>query len=282
MVQSRLRDILDRSDFAFLFNGISNPPGRACELESVRVFDSDDTVSFLFSCTRVLVVPDGETRSLEHLFLARIPVIVRYLFRYALVEISIPHFSEPAGFSTNSSHRTPERYQAITTYTRSELQQILPHRIRAINFAKLTLYLEAHCDAVDMGWRIEPQEEAEFDLTQSLIPLKKILGSFSKQLKDECQRRGRNDLLSGLNLYQVFRALKEDSYTYSLVLQAPIGRRGGEYLISALYGPRNAAGDPILFVPDNNRSVIESIRDAVNQSQIVEIINPYDLDALLA
>ena len=277
----KVRDIWHSGKFRYCFNGFTEPRGRACELESVRVFEEDSVVSFLFSCTRVLVVPDGQPGSFEYLFLTRIPVVVRFLFEHELVEMAMPTFSEPLRVS-DFDNAVPGRYQAISSSVRSQLVNLLPDGLGPVNFAKFTLYLEVCLDAVDMGWRIEPQDEASFDLRQRLVPLKRILDSFSESLNRELKRRNLDSPILDMDLYKVFRSLKERSYTYHLVLEVPIGRRGGKYLISTLYGPPNSGSDPFLWIPGNGAPVISLIHDAISESQTARINNPYNIDLLFA
>ncbi|MFX1485029.1 MAG: hypothetical protein ACFFCP_17765 [Promethearchaeota archaeon] len=273
---------LSNSDFEPYGNGMIRPPGRYCQLESVHIPNSTDSIiSLLFSCTRVLIIPGGQPGSFEHFFLTRIPVIVRILYRYGLVEVTMPIFSEPACIPSDSSHRLPDKYQVINLSTRSALVNIVPYQLRPVNFPQVTLYLETCVGAVDMGWRIEPLREAEFDLTQGTIPLKKILTSFSESLRDECSKQGLVHPLTEIDIYQVFRALKEQSYTYSFVLDAPLGHREENILLQTFYGPPNSGYDPVLLIP-KFASIVEKVREVIQQSQIVNITNPYNLKSLLS
>jgi hypothetical protein len=180
---------LFRSDFVMKNNGIRRPGSRACMLESTRIDTRANVLSLLFSCTRILVVPDGQYGSLENYFLARIPVLVRLLFEHRLFEISMPTFSEVPDASSTSPSRVPERYQAIVESAMAAFLQFLPGQPFTISFRKVALYLE-ELGAEDMGWIIEPQHEATFDLT-GLVPLKKVLGSLSEDFRAECIRRGK-------------------------------------------------------------------------------------------
>jgi hypothetical protein len=261
---------------------MTHPAGRSCELESVRVCDSGDTVSLLFSCTRVLVIPEGQPHNFQDLFLARIPVVVRVLFRTQLIEISMPPFSEPAGLYPSTPSKVPERYQVVIQSGQAQLIGVVPYSPRGVSYRNITLYLETCLKAVDMGWRIEPSNETVFDLTQGLIPLREILDSFSQSLAKECADRKIDDPLSRINLYHVFRALKDQSHTYSLILRAPIGQRGGNVLLSTLYGPRNSGYVPLLLLGKTNAGIMKHLREAVNQSQITGVENPYDLSTLFA
>jgi hypothetical protein len=158
--------------------------------------------------------------------------------------------------------------------------QIVPYPLNRINFPKITLYLETYLAAIDMGWRIGPAQEAEFNLTQGLIPLRDILEGFSRSLARECSDRNLENPFADLNLYEVFRTLKEQSYTYSFVLRTPLGVRHGKILLSTLYGLPDSGEEPILLVQGNDEGVMENLRNAVKESQVAELDNPYDLETL--
>jgi hypothetical protein len=271
------------TDLVTMRNGLVEPSGRSCGLESTRVDRDRNTLSLLFSCTRILVVPDAQYSSVENYFLARVPVMVRLLFDYELVEISMPAFSEVSGATTGAAHRMPERYQLTVENAIAAAIQILPgpKGLRTISFQKVMLYLEQNMNAQDMGWKIEPEHEAAFDL-RGLVPLKNVLNNFSESLKAECIKRGiPSHPLANTDLYRIFRALKEQSYTYLLVLDAPVRSRGGGQSISALYGPENSLYPPVLWIPGIDRFIAEAIRGAVRESQVVQVSNPYDLNSLL-
>lgn len=276
----RAHDSVFGSDFAWEFNGLLEPPGRACRLESTLIDREANELSLLFSCTRILVIPDAPYRSVEYYFLARIPVVMRLLFDCGLIEVSMPFFAEAPKAVPDESSRTPERYQRTVRNARAASVQYLPDAPTAFSFRKFTLYLEQELGAKDMGWEIEPQHQAAFDL-HGLIPLKEVLDNFSEGLQAECARRGiESHPLADVDLYATFRAIKERSYTYLLVLQAALGPRGGQYNVSTLYGPENSDYTPILWVQGNSRQVAESLREAAANSQTAEIGNPYDLDSL--
>ncbi len=268
------------NNYLNLFNGINQPSGRNCELESININRDDNIVSLLFNCTRVLVKPEGNQANFEDYFLARIPVIVRVLFEHSLIEISMPTFSEPWALFSNSN--IPTRYQFIVDSALTEYLNIVPFSFNSLNFKNFTLFLEKEFNAIDMGWKIEPQHEAAFDLTQGVISLRDILNNFSTSFKEECKSRGKDHPLSKIDLYQIFRALKEQSYTYSLVLQTPIGDRGGHFKVSVLNGLPNTHYLPIIIIPKNRKSVINCIRHSVNKSQTEKIDNPYVLDAIFS
>jgi hypothetical protein len=168
------------SDFATFYNGMKKPKGRSCELESVKISHSENVVSFLLSCTRILTTPEGRQADFRDFFLARIPVVMRLLFDHQLIEISLPSFSEPVRLFPDTPFNIPARYQAVIESAQAWLVNTFSAPPRTINFGQVTLYLEAEHHAIDMGWRIAPQSEAEFDLRQGAIPLQKILESFSE------------------------------------------------------------------------------------------------------
>lgn len=269
---------LTNDGFQMVFNGLTDPAGAACKLESIRIH-GEDTASLLFSCTRVLLAPEGQMGNYNTFFLARVPVLAYFFFSRRLLEISMPTFSEAASVHSNST-RIPERYQIIAQGIQPIISKIAPGELGGIGFKKLTLFLENQLGAVDMGWKIEPEQEAAFDFTQNVVPLRKILDAFSQSLRAECQQRGCHFPLR-TDLYNLFRALKEQSYTYSLVLQVPLGDRKGIVKASTLYGPPNTGYPPILLLDRNRLDVCNNLIDAVDRSQTEEIENPYDLDKIL-
>jgi hypothetical protein len=131
-----------------------------------------------------------------------------------------------------------------------------------------------------MGWQIEPQESASFDLKQNVVPLKKIFESFSDTLKIECDVYGIENPLEKIQLYKIFRALKEQGYTCQMVQSVPFGARGGKILISLLNGNRNSTPS-IFLLSDRNYSIINKLRMEVWKSQLVKVPNPYIIDNLL-
>jgi hypothetical protein len=269
------------SDFAIFCNSMIKPKGRSCELESVKIHHSERVISFLLSCTRILTIPEGRQADFRDFFLARIPVVMRLLFDHQLIEISLPVFAEPVRIYPNMPFSVPARYQAVIESAQAWLANTLSAPPRTINFGQVALYLESELHAIDMGWRIAPQSEAEFDLRQGAIPLRTILESFSESLKNICRIRKLSHPISEIDLYKVFRALKEQSYTYSLVLRVPLGSRGGDVYLTTLYGNQNSGYVPIILLSRNNKNIGVNLYKAINQSQLVTLMNPYNLDALL-
>ena len=275
------KDIVLDSDFIFLNNGLVRPHGRNCKLESVYASADNNSASMLYSCTRILVQPDRPLGDYSNWFLARIPVLVRILFSHRLIEFSLPRFSEATNIE-DWSNNIPLRYQMAINSALNEFLQLIGYQIRSIDYNKLTLFLEEKLNAQDLGWRIAPLETAQFDLEQNTIPLKSILMHFSESLKREIERRGLEQSLSNIDLYKIFRALKEESYTYSLVLRAPLRIRGGSVKISVLYGNQDSAYLPVIILSRNDEEISNSLRDAIVDSRKETLNNPYDLGTLLS
>jgi hypothetical protein len=192
----------------------------------------------------------------------------------------MPFFAEVPGTGLGSSFDVPQRYQVIVSALLALLRSAVPV-FKAVNFSKVALWLETQLGAIDMGWRIDPVGAgSEFDFTQGVIPLRKILNVLSKGLEDECRRRGLDYPLAGTDLYGIFRAVKEQSYTEALVLQSPLGRNGGAIKTSTLYGPPNSGNVPIMMLQKNDKHITGKLREAVSLSQIKEVENPYDLSLI--
>ena len=275
------KDIVLDSDFIFLNNGLVNPHGRNCKLESVYASADNNSASMLYSCSRILVQPERPLGDYSNWFLARIPVLVRILFSHRLIEFSLPRFSEPTNIGAWSNN-IPLRYQMAINSAQIEFLRLIGYQIRSIDYNKLTLFLEERLNAQDLGWKIAPLETAQFDLEQNTIPLKSILMHFSESLKREIERRGLEHSLSNVDLYKIFRALKEESYTYSLVLRAPIRIRGGSVKISVLYGNQDSSYLPVIILSRNDEEISNSLRDAIVDSREETLNNPYDLGTLLS
>jgi hypothetical protein len=267
-------------DYGLFFNGVVNPCGRECSIESIYSPDSK-TISILFSCTRILSVPYKSGVDNENYFLARIPLVLKIFFDDRLMEFSLPYFSELISFS-GWNRGFPARYQEIIDNAIMFLMQklILTSFPTLLDLKKLSLFLEVEKGADDMGWKIAPQEEAEFDLTHNVIPLRDILRNFTDSIRREAAKRQTSHPLAEIDLYQAFRALKETSYTYQMVLDAPIGARGGSCKLSIAYPNPNDSYLPLVIFPKINANNIGIFRDAVVTFQKKDIENPYDLHSL--
>ena len=276
------RGIEVESGFSEIFNGLTKPSGRNCRLESIFVPVGENQVSLLYSCTRVLSVPDAEERTLENYFLARIPVLARIFFDQGIIECSLPFFSEPIAGVFESNNKMPIRYQIIIDRVLLELRNLIGYGFKAINLDTFSLYLETKYEANDMGWRILPQDEAAFDLTQGVIPLRDIMFNFSKELRKELEKLRIKHPLSDINLYNVFRAIRDRSYTYSLVLKVPYRKKSSHFLMSVIYGQEDSTYLPLLSFSRNNRFISRLIRECISDCQSNKIENPYDLHKLLS
>ena len=275
------KNIIFDSDFVFTNNGIIRPHGRNCKLESVFASSENESVSILYSCTRILIQPDKPQGDYSNWFLARIPVLLRIIFDHRIAEFSLPRFSEPTS-PEGWSNKIPLRYQIAIDSAANEFLQLIGYQFDPINHNKLTLFLEERFNAQDLGWKIAPLETAEFNLEQNVIPLKRILEQFSESLNNEIKRRNLNHPLSKVDLYKLFRALKEKSYTFSLVLLVPLGVRGGSIKMTVLYGNQDSHYLPVIVLSHNDENVVNSLRRTIVESQQEELNNPYDLGALLS
>ncbi|GEM_PF-2565839 len=264
------------------FNGIVAPQGSSLRVESIRINQGSRSVSMLLSCNRVLLRPDGQPGNYGDYFLARLPVKANFLFTTRLLEISMPIFAEVQGAALVEASRTPERFQYIIKSFEKYISTKFSGDFLPLDFKKLMLYLEIKLGAEDMGWKIAPQTEAAFDLTQGVLPLKKIFDAFSQSLKEEYDRRKKEYPLSQTNLYNIFRALKENSHTYSLVLQAPLGKKSGKVRVSTYYGNQNSSYAPVILLARNDVYINSRLRDCVEQSQQEIVQNPYDIDYIMS
>jgi len=179
--------------------------------------------------------------------------------------------------------RVPSRFQQILLPIQSSMSTIIDSPLEGINFSNLSLFLETRYNADDMGWKMLPTVVASsFDLTQGLIPLKEILTTISNSLRDAFRTRHRTHPLVDIDLYQLFRTLKEQGHTFSMVLKVPIGARNSNLILQTLYGDRNSGNYPILIFKRNNKIITRKLRDAIRDAQVDILENPYDLEALLA
>lgn len=263
-----------------LFNGLTEPASRSLKIESVKHYKTEKIVSILASCTRVIISPNSKSTAYDNCFVCRIPTIIKFLFDRQLVELSLPYFYEPLAGAMRVEGGHPARFQEICNQLISRISSVTGESLGAINFDNVVLHLESNCGATDMGWQIEPQESASFDLKQNVIPLKQIFESFTDTLKVECDAYGIKNPLEKVQLYEIFRALKEQGYTCQMVQSVPLGSRGGKVLISLLNGDRNST-PPIFHLSDRGYNTIQKLRMEVWKSQKVKIENPYVISNLL-
>ncbi|MCP3941689.1 MAG: hypothetical protein GY710_09445 [Desulfobacteraceae bacterium] len=274
------KNISLENSYTQIFNGLTEPASRSLKIESVKYYETENIVSILASCTRVIISPNSKSTAYENCFVCRIPTIIKFLFDRQLVELSLPYFYEPLAGAMKVEGSHPARFQEIFNQLISRISNMTNESLCGINFDNVVLHLESNCGATDMGWQIEPQESASFDLKQNVIPLKQIFESFTDTLKVECDAYGIKNPLEKVQLYEIFRALKEQGYTYQMVQRVPLGDRGGKVLISLLNGDRNST-PPIFHLSDRGYSIIQKIRMEVWKSQQVKINNPYTISNLL-
>lgn len=277
----KTKRIIVNNGFKYFFNGLTKPPGRRCKLESIKTHDDSNEISLVFSCTRVLMRPEATMHTHKNMFLGRVPIIVRLLFDYRLVEFSIPFYSDPlASLFPGWDNIMPGRFQHMVSQALKGLHD-LDLKFTAVNFTQLLLFLEIKKDAEDMGWKINPLEEAAFDLKQNVLPLRQIFGSFTNSLKEELKfRKIDHHPLADANLYEIFRAIKEKSYTYAQVLKVHYSKRGS-HLLTIIYGHKDSASLPLIFISKNNSTIIRNLRESIVESGKKEINNPYDFTTII-
>lgn len=269
-------------DKRFLFNSLTNPPGRSLKLESIRKFKDESIVSLLYTCTRTLISPNkSNTRTWDNCFVCRLPVLVKFIFDYGLIEISLPDFYEPIAGPMRVEGNNPERYQILFREAADQIEGLTNIKFKRINFDNISLHLELKCGAVDMGWQIEPQASAWFDLKQNVIPLKSILSSFAEDLAKECAAKRVKSPLADVDLYKIFRAIKEQGYTSHMVQEVPLIPKRKQLKLSVLYGKRDKALPPILCIHPYHNIYLKELRFEIYKSQKIEYNNPYKLNAIL-
>jgi hypothetical protein len=264
------------------FNGLTEPASHYCALESVKEYDADNVISLLFSCSRALVRPNVNFKSHEDLFLSRIPVLVRLFFELNLVEFSMPLYSEPIANSFGYEYQSPRRYQQAFDIAKIVLQEISGVPLVSIRYSDLPKWLEQDYNAEDMGWKILPQDGADFDLTQNYIPLKEIINDFMSSLDAKCVLLGRQHKLHGIDLYHIFRSLQTDSHTHTIVQRIPLGARRGNVVLAVFFGTRDALYYPIILIEREPSDVmLDKLRKAVSLLSDAIINDQYTINSLL-
>ena len=277
------RDFNVENNYEQFFNGIVNPVGRRCNLESVYIPENEDIISLVYSCTRVLTIPDGSSPfDFKNMFLSRVPLLVRFYFEHRLIEFSVPSYAETIAGEFDYDNRIPFRFQLMINSVINHLQDQLGLTLWSVNYDKFLLFIETIPGVEDMGWKILPNDAATFDLKQGAIPLKTILDTFSMGLKKEIERRGITHALAEINLYELFRSIKEQSYTQTMVLKVPYGTRGGKFLITVINGDPNSRYLPVVTVSKNNVNLSAMLAESIRNSQESEIPNPYNFDSIFS
>lgn len=272
---------LDEQGFWQKYNGVTEPPPHNCTLESVKSNDSEEIVSLLFSCTRALVNPMEAYSDYSNLFLARVPVLIRVLFEFGLVEFSIPSFAEPIAQNFGYEFQSPKRYQQAFQIAYRVLQDLTGCSLTQIRYSELPSWFEQEYNAEDMGWVIIPRDEADFDLTQNVVPLKDIINGFVETLDQQCIAMGKTHKLQGVDLYHVFRSLQRESHTHTMLQRVPFGQRGGGLTLTVYYGKRDAEFYPVILLSNlPSETMLENLRDAISELSDAEIEDRYEISSL--
>ena len=265
-----------------LFNGLTSPPPHNCKLESITSFKENNSFSLLCSCSRVLASP-GE-KNIDHgsLFLCRIPILIRIFFELDLVELSMPFYSEPIARDFDYEFQAPKRYQQAFDSAYSVLRNITDAPLTRIRYSELPSWFEQEYSAEDMGWKILPHDDADFDLTQNFIPLKDIINGFMSSLNSNCTSMGKSHKLEGVDLYHVFRALQTESHTHTMVQRVPFGDRGGTLVLTVFFGAKTAEYYPIILLAKTpTGTMLDKLREAVSSLRDAEIFDKYTINSLL-
>jgi hypothetical protein len=251
-------------------------------LESVIANKDEQYISLLFSCSRVLVLPRKAMTDYEDLFLSRIPVLVRVFFDSGLVEFSMPTYSEPIAGEFGYEYQAPKRYQQAFESAYKVLKSITDAPLTNIRYSELPKWFEQEYSAVDMGWKIVPRDDADFDLTQNYIPLKDIIDGFMSSLDTKCTSMGRAHKLEGIDLYHVFRSLQNESHTHTMVQRIPFGSRKGALVLTVFFGSKEADYYPIILLDSSpSVSMLDNLRDAITELRSAIIEDTYSISSLL-
>lgn len=271
----------NKGNFFQKYNGFTEAPPHNCTLESVKINESDKIVSLLCSCSRALVNPLDAYSDYRNLFLARVPVLVRVLFEFNLVEFSMPSFSEPIASNFGYEVQSPKRYQQAFQSAYKVLRDLAGCPLTKIKYSKLPGWFEQEYEAEDMGWVIIPRDEADFDLTQNVVPLKDIIGSFIQTLNQQCKAMGKTHQLQNIDLYHVFRSLQSESHTHTMLQRIPFGQRGGGVTLTVYYGNKNAEYYPIILLRNlPSGAMLRNLRDAISKLRKAKIENRYAISTL--
>lgn len=272
---------LDEHGFWQKYNGVTEPPPHNCTLESVKANNSEEIVSLLFSCTRVLVNPMDAYSDYSNLFLARVPVLIRVLFEFGLVEFSVPSFAEPIAQNFGYEIQSPKRYQQAFQIAYRVLQDLADCPLTQIRYSELPSWFEQAYNAEDMGWVIIPRHEADFDLTQNVVPLKDIIDGFVESLDQQCKAMEKTHKLQGVDLYHVFRSLQRESHTHTMLQRVPFGQRGGGLTLTVYYGKRDAEYYPVILLSNLPSEIMfGNLRDAISELSDAEIEERYEISSL--
>ncbi|MCW5203374.1 hypothetical protein VU12_10590 [Desulfobulbus sp. US4] len=276
------KDVILTDGYHQFFNGLTKPPPHNCKLESITSFEKDNYFSLLCSCSRALLNPSEKHIGYENLFLCRIPVLIRVFFKLGLVEFSMPCYSESIAKDFGYEHQAPKRYQQAFESAYSVLRNITDAQLPGIRYAELPSWFEQEYSAEDMGWKILPHDDADFDLTQNCIPLKDILDGFMSSLDSNCTLMGKSHKLEGVDLYHVFRALQTESHTHTMAQRVSFGDRGGTLVLTLFFGAKTAQYYPIILLEKTpTDTMLDNLREAVSSLRDAKISNKYTINSLL-
>lgn len=259
------------ADELFKKDVLSEPPPRVPRLDGIWFNTHHNRVTMIFGVSRVLSTPNGEFGGF---FVARVPAKVELMLDLGLVEVSFPEFAEtstghlPEGTYTSFPHRAFN----LTSSVLSKVRSLLPgdFGMKRVNGNNVFLYLEQHKEADDLGWDIDRPDGSELNTSQRRhLPLKKVLTAFQEELAAQCTVRKKEDPLADVNLYELFRTIKAESHTASMMLSAKIGSRDGEVKLTGFFGTLEEPRDPVFRFLRSGYSfgALENFRQAVAASQ---------------
>jgi hypothetical protein len=218
----------------------------------------------------------------EDLFLSRVPVLVRIFFDSGLVEFSMPTYSEPIAGEFGYEYQAPKRYQQAFESAYKVLRSISDEPLVQIRYSELPRWFEQEYSAIDMGWKIVPRDDADFDLTQNYIPLKDIIDGFMSSLDTRCASMGRAHKLEGIDLYHVFRSLQNESHTHTMVQRVPFGARKGGLVLTVFFGSKQALYYPVILLDSTPSDImVNNLRTAIMELRSAVIDDIYSINSLL-
>lgn len=265
-------------------NAFEHSPTRDARLEHISYDSAAQIVSFVFGHTRIMRQPDAQGGGYSKWAVVRVPIVARILFGPRLVEFALPNVAEPVTDAFGDEQQFPDRAfrsmrSAIEAF--AELFPVEPERIDAY---RILDYMEQCKSAHDMGWYIVRPvpthgANAEFDMKQPAVPLKLILDEFADGIAKQCKRLKLENKLAGVNLYNVFRALKATSHTVSMILEMKLGAAGDEVRLSCFLGSQEDDNDAIFYViGDFGDSALRGLREVVAEGRVRVLPDPYALE----
>jgi hypothetical protein len=267
---------------------LTKPPSWHPRLESVYFPSREDRVSMVYAQSRVMWLPDHGSYDHTGMFVARIPIVLNLLFNHRIVEVAMPAFAEPTlGYHDSDN---PQSFPGRAFRSLGNVWDLFqkgarvpsPGKMTRIKGDSLLLYLEQQCGAKDFGWDIERVADGgKLNTKQpARIPLKGILDTFMSELAAKCKAGGFKNPLQGRNVYNIFRTIKSESHTLSMVLGVPRKGGGDPLQISGFFGAADAGSDGIYDMIGSDFSEIdrEGIRDAVAKLRVTKLDDPYSIN----